>query len=220
MLPEGGVEVEAGTEALWLLPGLAAYWPRRKTLLVADAHLGKAAAFRGAGIPVPRGTTEENLDRLSALARTCRAERIVFLGDLVHSAAARRAASAAFIRWRRRENGLHIVLVRGNHDRHAGDPEASWEVECVPEPHVEDTLALCHAPQAVAGCYAIAGHTHPGARLSGRGRERLRLPCFWFTPTHAVLPAFGAFTGLADVLPAARDRVYLAAGARVVRAGS
>ena len=72
------------------------------------------------------------------------------------------------------------------------------------------------APADVPGLYGLAGHTHPCVNLQGRGREHLRLPCFWFRPTHAVLPAFGAFTGMADVEPDEADRVYVVAGDRVL----
>jgi DNA ligase-associated metallophosphoesterase len=212
MLPEGAVEARAAEETLWLLPGRAAFWVRTSTLLVADAHLGKAAAFRRAGIPVPQGTTENNLSRLSALVTQCAAQRVVFLGDLVHDGAARRAASNAFVRWRAQHAELDVMLVCGNHDRRAGDPEPQWRIHVTQEPAIEGSLALCHVPMPVPGCYAIAGHIHPGVRLSGSGRESLRLPCFWFTPTHAVLPAFGDFTGLADVVPGAADRVFVDTG--------
>jgi DNA ligase-associated metallophosphoesterase len=216
MLPEGAIEARAGDETLWLLPGRAAFWARTSTLLVADAHLGKAAAFRRAGIPVPQGTTESNLSRLSALVARCAAARIVFLGDLVHDGTARSAASNAFVRWRDEHRELDVMLVRGNHDRRAGDPAPPWRIQMAQEPAIEGTLALCHMPREVAGCYALAGHIHPGVRLSGRGRESLRLPCFWFTQTHAVLPAFGDFTGLADVVPSAEDRVFVDSGVAVI----
>ena len=212
----GALEIEAGGERLWLLPQLAAYWPRVKTLLIADAHLGKAAAFRKAGIAVPAGTTGENLQGFSALIRKTSAERIVFLGDLMHDAAARKAASAAFIRWRERHVGVEMILVRGNHDRRAGDPPCEWGVNCVDEPHRVDGIALAHFPRPVPGSYAIAGHTHPAAQLVGRGRAFVRLPCFYVTPEFAILPAFGSFTGMADVSPAPHDRVYIVAEERVI----
>ena len=212
----GALEVEAGNERLWLLPQLAAYWPRIKMLLIADAHLGKAAAFRSAGVAVPAGTTEENLQGFSLLLQSTGAERIVFLGDLMHNAAARKAAGAAFIRWRERHAEVEMILVRGNHDRHAGDPPCEWGVTCVDEPHRVDGIALAHFPQAVPGAYAIAGHMHPAAHLVGRARESVRLPCFYLTPEFAILPAFGAFTGMADVSPTPADRVYGVADAQVI----
>ena len=41
-------------EAVELLPERALHWIRERTLFVADVHLGKAAAFRAGGVPVPR----------------------------------------------------------------------------------------------------------------------------------------------------------------------
>ncbi len=218
MPPDGAAEVAVAGETLWLLPQCAVFWPRTETLLVADAHFGKAAAFRRGGIPVPTGTTGENLRALAAVVRVCRARRIVFLGDLVHSAAGKRGADAAFTEWRAAHVELDLVLVRGNHDRHAGDPPPGWRVTAVPEPFAAEGFALCHAPGPVSGFYALAGHIHPSARIHGRGRDHLRLPCFWFTQTYAVLPAFGALTGTADVEPREGDRVFLALGDRVIAA--
>ena len=54
-------------ETLTLFPERAAFWQRENTLLVADVHFGKAAAFRAGGIPVPGGTTAEALGRLDDL---------------------------------------------------------------------------------------------------------------------------------------------------------
>lgn len=214
--PEGVLEIDVAGERLWLLPERAIYWPRQHLLLVADAHLGKAAAFRQAGFPIPSGTTEENLERLATLVERYRAARVVFLGDLVHSRIAREAASAAFARWRSRFAALDVVLVRGNHDRHAGDPGPDWRMTVVHAPHTIDAIALCHEPRTVPDAYALAGHTHPAARLNGRGRERMRLPCFFFGTACGILPAFGAFTGMADVVAAAGERMFVVAGMQVL----
>jgi DNA ligase-associated metallophosphoesterase len=210
------MQIEAAGEVLWLLPQCAVFWPRMHALLIADAHLGKAAAFRNGGIPVPSGTTGDNLTSFDRLVGDCGAKQLVFLGDLVHSAAAGRATSAAFTEWRVRNAALDIVLVRGNHDRRAGAVPAEWRVTTVEEPYAAGPFALCHAPAEIQGSYAIAGHTHPCVNLHGRGREHLRLPCFWFRRTYAVLPAFGAFTGMADVEPDESDRVFVVADDRVL----
>ena len=61
------ITVDVAGERLVLLPQKAVYWPRERMLAIADIHFGKAAAFRSFGIPVPRGTTTENLDALDAL---------------------------------------------------------------------------------------------------------------------------------------------------------
>ena len=49
-----------------------------------------------------------------------------------------------------------------------------------------------------------------------RGRQRLKLPAFWFGPRVGVLPAFGEFTGGAVVSPRPGDRVFVVAGDQVV----
>jgi DNA ligase-associated metallophosphoesterase len=213
--PPGAAVVTAGGCELWLLPQRAAFAAEAGTLLVADAHLGKAQAFRRLGVPVPEATTADNLARLDALLAVTAARRIVFLGDLLHARAAREGVAAQAVRaWRACHPGTALTLVRGNHDRGAGDPPPDWGVEVVDAPWRLGGLALCHEPQAVDGAYALAGHVHPGIVL-GRGADRLRLPCFHLGPAVGVLPAFGSFTGLHPVQAAPGERVYAVAGDEV-----
>lgn len=211
--------IELEGETLALLPERCAYWAREGVLLVADAHFGKAATFRSLGVPVPRGTTADNLARLdAALARTG-ARRLVFLGDFLHAQRGRAPGTLeALAVWRARHSRLALVLVRGNHDRSAGDPPASLGFNVVSEPCSAGPFALCHAPREVAGAYAIAGHVHPSYTVRGRANESLRLPCFWFGPRWAILPAFGDFTGTAPIVRAPQDRVFVVADDRVVAA--
>ncbi len=202
--------VVAGGEALVPLPEKALWWPAARTLLVADAHVGKAVSFRALGVPVPRGTTGETLDALARLAARWPARRIVFLGDFLHSARSHAPATlAALDRWRERHAALELVLVRGNHDDRAGDPPASLGFRVVDEPLVEGGLALCHHPRPHAPRYVLAGHLHPCVSVGGRAHDRLRLPCFHFGAQVGVLPAFGAFTGMHAIGRRHGDRVYV-----------
>lgn len=212
--------VELAGERLVLLPERAAFWERAATLLVADAHWGKAAAFRAGGIAVPGGTTAEGLARLAAALERTGARRLVFLGDLLHAREGRAPATLAAVRgWRERHAGVEMLLVRGNHDRRAGDPPPELGIACVDEPRVEPPFALRHHPEPSAEGYVLAGHLHPGVRLAGAGRQRERLPCFWLGAGVGVLPAFGDFTGLAEVRPAPGDRVFVVAEGEVVEVG-
>ena len=196
-------------ESLMLMIDKAAYLPARCTLLIADAHIGKAVSFRRLGVPVPQGTTSESLARLTMLVAQLGAQRIVFLGDFLHSAHAQAAdTQAAVARWRDAHRDVHLTLVRGNHDDRAGDPPAALGIEVVDEPLHLGPWALCHHPQPVAEGYVLAGHLHPCVVLRGRARERLRLPCFLFGDRVGVLPAFGAFTGMHPIQPKPQDRVY------------
>ena len=212
------LEFLAGGTLLRLLPQRAAYLPARQTLLVADAHVGKAVSFRRLGVPVPEATTDETLERLTQAIADTGARHVIFLGDLLHSARSHAAAtSAAVARWRERHADLALTLVRGNHDSHAGDPPAAWGVTCVDGPLPIDGLALAHHPESLPDRYVIAGHLHPAAIVGGRGRDRLRLPCFHFGPAVGVLPAFGAFTGMHVMPRGPDDRVFVVA-ADTVRA--
>ena len=214
--PTGPV-IALGGEKLLLLPQRAALLPERAILLVADAHFGKALSFRRLGVPVPHGTTGETLTRLGLVVRRFGVRRIVFLGDLLHSRHAHAPASrAALAAWRGAHVDLELTLVRGNHDRHAGDPPAALGIEVVDEPFAIGGLALGHHPSPLTGRYLLAGHIHPCVTLGGAARDYLRLPCFHFGPTVGVLPAFGAFTGMQPVRAAPGDRLYAVADERIV----
>jgi uncharacterized protein len=208
------MRIDVGGVELQLLCGKAAWWPAERTLLVADAHIGKAVSYRRLGVPVPEATTGGNLDALDRLLATHAAKRIVFLGDLLHSRLAHdRATLAAFAAWRELRSQLELILVRGNHDDRAGDPPPSWGVHCVDEPFVLPSapcLALCHHPDARDNAYVLAGHHHPCVTV-GRGIDRLRLPCFHIGERVGVLPAFGAFTGMHPIDRAPGDRVFVVA---------
>ena len=206
-------------ERLALLPEKAMYWLREKTLFIADFHLGKAAAFRSAGIPMPSGTTTDNVKRLTSAVVSTGARRVVFLGDFLHAKAAKAPATeAAFGAWRERHRRLDLVLVRGNHDAHAGDPCGEWRIACIDEGAAFGPFIANHHPEAVRGGYVLAGHIHPAVRLSDAGGS-FKLPCFWFSRKVGVLPAFGAFTGTAVVKPRAGDQVYVIAEDEVLRVG-
>lgn len=214
------LEIEVAGERLILLPERAVYWAREATLLAADTHWGKAAAFRAASLPIPDAMTGDDLDRLARMVERTGARRLIVLGDLLHSRSGRAPETLdAIAAWRAARPDLEILLVRGNHDRHAGDPPAGWSIRCHDEPLELAPFVLRHTPADTAedsGGYMLAGHIHPGVRLSGRGGQKLKLPCFWFGSRGAVLPAFGSFTGTASIAPRRGDRVFVVADGAVL----
>jgi DNA ligase-associated metallophosphoesterase len=211
------LETELSGETVRLQPERALFIPRTETLLIADPHWGKAATFRASGLAVPGGTTEEGLARLSRALERTGARRLVILGDLFHARAGRAPRTLAAARaWRERHADLAITLIRGNHDRHAGDPPGELRIDCCDPPCAEPPFVLSHHPFAAAEGYVLAGHLHPSVTLRGAGRQRQRLPCFHFGAHGAVLPAFGDFTGTAEVTVEPGDRIYVVAGDRVM----
>jgi uncharacterized protein len=206
----------AGEDAV-LHPSGALLLSSRHTLLVADAHFGKAVSFRRLGVPVPEDTTLETLGALTEAIAQTGAREVVFLGDLLHSARSHaRETLDALHGWRERHADLRLTLVRGNHDARAGDPPGSLLIRVIDEPFAAGPFAFCHHPEPVPGAYVLAGHWHPCISVSGRAFERLRLPCFWLgddsgaLPERAVgvLPAFGSFTGMHRIDPGAGDRIF------------
>jgi uncharacterized protein len=211
------IRIELHGESLVLLPERALLWERTGTLIVADAHLGKAAAFRAAAIPMPGGTTTEALSRLTTALEKTGARRLLLLGDFFHAKSGRASQTlAAISSWRDRHADLEIVLVRGNHDLRAGDPPADWDFACCDEPCLEPPFAFRHHPAEERVGYVLAGHIHPAVSLSGLGGQREKLPCFLFGERIGLLPAFGGFTGGASVRPRRGDQVFVLAGDDVV----
>ena len=210
------LEVQVAGETLVLFPERAAWWVRARTLLVADPHFGKAATFRSFGVPVARGTTADALARLDTLLHQVEVRRILFLGDFLHARRGRSAATlGAVTQWRDTHRDVKMTIVRGNHDREAGDVPGVG-IEGVDAPLVESPFVFAHVPAIDENGYVIAGHLHPGADLVGPGRQHTRLPCFWLGSRSAVLPAFGDFTGLWPATPATGDRVFIIAGTEIV----
>ena len=117
------MEIRLQGETLMLFPERAALWLEQKALLIADPHWGKAATFRAGGIPVPSGTTSDAIRRLDLLVKKTAAQKIFFLGDLLHSETGRsKGMFASLAEWREANGHIEIILVRGNHDKRAGDP--------------------------------------------------------------------------------------------------
>ena len=201
--------VQWAGQDLGLLADRALWWPALRVLFIADLHIGKAASYRALGQPVPGGTTQQNLARLDRLIETQLPLQIVFLGDFLHAAQARTPqVLAALQAWRAQHARLALTLVRGNHDSRAGDPPPALDIAVVNEPHLIGPFAACHHPQTHATHFVLAGHLHPVCTLYGRGRDRIRMPCFVSQGEQAILPAFGEFTGGWQVEAAPGRRFY------------
>ncbi len=211
------LEISVAGEQLLLLPDRAVYWPRTQTLLVADTHWGKAATLRAAAIPIPGGTTTADMERLSVVLELTGAKRLVLLGDAIHAREGRAPRTLqAVAEWRESHQALDILLVRGNHDRRSGDPPETLNIRCENAPYPAPPFVFQHFPGEADEGYALAGHMHPAIRLTGRGKEKKTLACYWFTECCGVLPAFGALTGVALVEREPGDRVYVIAGDEVI----
>jgi uncharacterized protein len=212
------VKEEIVLKGLRLLPEKAVFLESAAMLIIADLHFGKINHFRQAGMPVPPSANVRNAETLIDLINHTRARRVVFLGDLFHShyndeweVLGQLIANFP---------GSAFELVRGNHDIMSARQYERKGIAVVDEIMVESWL-LTHEPlvrtDIPEGLINMAGHLHPGARLQGRGKQGLLLPCFWFSAQQVILPAFGSFTGLYSITPGESDQVWVIAEKKVMR---
>ena len=219
MVPiKGSIAITFEDQLLSLLPDRAIWWPARSALVVSDVHLGKAAAFRLTGVPVPSGATARDLSRLSNLIEQTDAKQLIVLGDFLHSRAGRqREVLDAITTWRQAHAGMPITLVRGNHDRSAGRLPIDWNIQEVEEPFVQEGICLIHDPERATQCPSLAGHVHPIVSVQDYDRSSISLPCFVVDKRIMILPAFGTFTGGHRMHRQADRKLYALAPGRVIQ---
>ncbi len=207
---------EPPTADILLVPGRAAFLPATATLLVADLHLGKAATFRKAGIPVPEGSAQADLARLEGLVEQWAATRLIVLGDLFHArSGCTEAVFAEFAATRARLRNTEVLLVAGNHDRAVGTLPASLGIDACLRTHDEPPFHFVHEPstglaEPDRSCFTVAGHLHPTIAIRSPGGERIAERCFVADESLLVLPAFGSFTGGHRIEPQEGLRLWIA----------
>lgn len=214
--------MESNTCVLWheteivLLAEKAIYLPKHQSLLIADPHFGKAAHFRKAGLPITEKVHLGDFLSIQKMIARYRPAQVLFLGDLFHSDLNNS--------WNDLEDFLSYIpevnfhLIKGNHDilPKAIYRSDLWQIH--QEQLIMGNLILSHEPlkEIPEGHLNICGHIHPGISLVGKGRQRLKLPCFHLSKQTLIMPAFGRFTGLALMQCEKNDACYAVAGKKVV----
>ena len=202
-------------EPLTLLSEKAIIWKSRSILLVADLHLGKVTHFRKAGIGIPQLAETDTLERLAQLLLDYPVKEVWILGDLFHSSYNR--AWDKFKTFVGQLKDIKFVLVKGNHDI-LNEKEYAELKLIVYDSITKGPFLFTHIPiEDPQTKYNISGHIHPGVYLRGKGLQSLTLPCFHISENNLVLPAFGAFTGLAKISPLKHDIVYAIMESGVVK---
>ena len=194
------------------------FWERTKTLICSDLHLGKTGHFRKEGIAVPQAVYRQDLNRLFDAIQFYKPHRVLMVGDLFHSNANKEWDW--FARWRLDFPGIEFLLVIGNHDRvptlfaqkMALQVEPWWMIDDFLFLHNPDeTLPANINPKAI-----ISGHIHPAIIVAANVRQKIRLPCFFFSEKQCLLPAFSLFTGCFILKPKKADVVFALAGNEII----
>ena len=197
---------------LWLSPHRCIFWEEKSALILSDLHFGKTGHFRKYGIAVPQHVYKEDLQRLISLIQHFQPRQLIIAGDLFHSKMNQELE--LFKKWRHDLSAVDMRLILGNHDilhkqwyQDAGIEvhEKTWEA--APFLFCHDA-ADCSSHALSANYYSFTGHIHPGISIYGLGRQSLRFPCFYFTESYCVLPAFSRFTGTYRIQPGDGDHVF------------
>jgi DNA ligase-associated metallophosphoesterase len=184
----------------------ALFWEDERLLVVSDLHLEKGSSFAARGVLLPPYDTVATLGRLATVIARHDPRTVMALGDSFHDRDAHGRLSApdrdaiAALQARR-----DWIWISGNHD-----PALPSDLGGVVAHEVAvGPIAFRHEPTGAAG--EIAGHLHPKARVSARGRSMERR-CFACDGERAVMPAFGAFTGGLNIRDAAFSKIFQTLG--------
>ena len=203
-------------EELILAKERALYLPQQQLLAISDLHLGKAAHFRKAGLPIPSTVAQNDLARLALLIDSFNPKTLLINGDMFHSEL--NTDIDDFYNWKQQYPELKFVLVKGNHDKLNLKQYQDLGI-IVHEPHyctdnfcfIHDSV-LCTEKER----YPISGHVHPGISIVGKAKQRLSFPCFYFGQQYAIMPAFSTFTGLYMLKPKPEEKVFAITPNKVV----
>lgn len=206
---------------LVLHPSRVIFWENQSALILSDLHFGKTGHFRKSGIAVPQNVYKEDLQRLVTLVQYFNPKMLIIAGDLFHSNMNQELE--LFKRWRNDLSSIDMHLVKGNHDI----LHDKWYDDSAIQVHKKnlqlETFLFCHDAtdceehQQAGELYSFTGHVHPGVSISGMGRQSLRFPCFYFTPTYCILPAFSHFTGTYRIHPGDNDAVFAIVDQQIIQ---
>jgi DNA ligase-associated metallophosphoesterase len=207
--------INCSGEELILDKERAIYWPAKRMLIISDIHIGKSAHFRRSGIPVPATIGQKDLNRITKLTELYDADILAITGDMFHNNM--NSDVEDFRSWRAQHPKLEIHLIKGNHDGLKMEDYEGLGIEIHQKELLLFPFRFIHdKPETKDEYFNITGHIHPGVTIYGKARQQLRLPCFYFSDTCAVLPAFSAFTGLSNIKPSEGDTFYAITPTKVV----
>jgi DNA ligase-associated metallophosphoesterase len=195
------------------------FWEDQLTLIVADLHVGKTGHFRKSGINIPQSVYKDDLHRLLAQILFFKAEQLVIAGDLTHSVA--NLEMDLFRKWRRDFSSLSVHLAKGNHDILDNNWYEEADITVHNQPFEIGQFSFVHditkSKDLLTGNkFIFSGHVHPVVGMTGRGRQSLRFPCFYFTKQYGILPAFSRFTGGYKIEPRKGDDVFALADKEIL----
>lgn len=174
----------------------AVFWPKQRTLVVADLHFEKGTGYAARGYHLPPYDSRETLSQLAETVQRWQPTRIICLGDSFHDPSAGGRLSAKDADAIAALTAAHEwIWIAGNHDP---SPPRNLGGRIVGDVTI-GALVFRHEADPTRGAGEVSGHYHPKAAVSVRNK-RLSSRCFVTDGRRLILPAFGAFTGGLDVM--------------------
>jgi DNA ligase-associated metallophosphoesterase len=197
-------------QQLWLSHERCIFWEQQQLLILSDTHFGKSGHFRKEGIAIPQNVYQSDIDRLAGVIEYFKPRGIIIIGDMFHSSFNKEIEY--FKKFREDFAEVNIYLIRGNHDLLNKNIYRDLAIDVYDDTFDMSPFTFVHDLNDLDKKYEnyiFSGHVHPGIDIKGKGRQRLRLPCFHFTSQHAYMPAFSRFTGMANIKKGKGDTIFM-----------
>lgn len=196
------MEIHPGIETI----DLALYLKKRKTLVIADLHIGFEEALGKQGVLVPRFQYKDMIDRLEQIFAKINPVTVVLNGDLKHE-----FGGISKQEWKETlrlfdylsRKCEDIIVIKGNHDPNIGPLTRAKNIRVVDE-LVLDDIAIVHGDEAPKAKVKIIlmGHEHPAVSIREKTRVE-RFKCFikgsYKKSTLIVQPSFNVCVEGSDV---------------------
>ncbi len=172
----------------------AVFWKEQEALILSDIHIGKTAHFRKHGIAISSEILQTDLNRLRHLIQYFNTKKILVVGDLFHAES--NSDVETFKVWLSQFSDIEWILIQGNHDIQSSHLMNELNICVVPKLTIDSYTFIHENLEDYDNVFTISGHTHPGVVIRGKGKQKLKLPCYQITSQQLILPAFSLFTGL------------------------
>lgn len=182
-------------------PTGAAFWPKKRMLIVADPHFEKYQGLAGRSGGVSAQDIKAVIERLNRLVRLYRPSKVIVLGQPVQERDVAKDDKARLEAMSREAQFIWIT----------GASEATLHAlpgQCLALHH-EGPFTFRHqaSPKLAPREIEISGHFSPKASIDARGR-RVSRPCFVADSQRLMLPAFGNPAGNMDVREPVISRLF------------
>ena len=168
------------------------FWKETSSLILSDLHVGKITHFRKNGISLPSFHSLNNLNILKSAIVDYNPKQVIFLGDLFHS-----DYNLEWEEWLTffKTSNITFKLIIGNHDSINFKIKnlnilKYWNVS---------PFYFSHYPLKESKIFNLCGHIHPSFLLKGKGKQQIKLPCFYISKENLIFPSFGEFTGTHNI---------------------